>query len=308
MSGYVNRLSALNVAALLRLPSKTSPVTTCQELLKDQPSDLGLLLTTVELCLREKNLSAACRLVENYVSQLDSAGSTEQKQLRFTPGLAALLVSLYKSQGRHKSISAYLSRLAVACKNTPEELPNSLLRGIGLWLIRSPTLAEVQLASPAFKVLLEKEPKDDIAEAGFVASIVGSDRAPTATQLLPIENLVDGINVNSLLSGGVVLPSATTAQVKRTFSGDGEKPAKRRRRKLVEGAETGKPLDPERWLPLRDRSSYRPKGKKGKKRTAEATQGGVVKEETIELVGGAGAVKVEKAASAAPKKKRKGRK
>ena len=75
----------------------------------------------------------------------------------------------------------------------------------------------------------------------------------------------------------------------------------------------GKAMDPERWLPLRDRSSYRPKGKKGKKKAMELTQGGVVKEEgeSLELAGGAGTVKVEKAAGGGgggKAKKKKGKK
>ena len=71
----------------------------------------------------------------------------------------------------------------------------------------------------------------------------------------------------------------------------------------------GQTPDPERWLPLRDRSSYKPKNKKGKKKVADSTQGGVTKdEETLGLVGGGG-VKVEKAAAGgASKKKKKGKK
>jgi signal recognition particle subunit SRP72 len=74
--------------------------------------------------------------------------------------------------------------------------------------------------------------------------------------------------------------------------------------------EEGKKMDPERWLPLRDRSSYRPKGKKGKKKAADLTQGGVVKEEeSLELAGGAGSVRVEKAAGGGKaKNKKKGKK
>lgn len=74
--------------------------------------------------------------------------------------------------------------------------------------------------------------------------------------------------------------------------------------------EEGKQPDPERWLSLRDRSTYRPKGKKGRRRAQEVTQGGTVKvEETLELVGGAGAVKVEKAPGVQTgKKKKKGKK
>lgn len=74
----------------------------------------------------------------------------------------------------------------------------------------------------------------------------------------------------------------------------------------------GKKMDEERWLPVRDRSSYRPKGKKGKKKVADLTQGGVVREngeESLELTGGAGTVKVEKAgAGGKGKGKKKGKK
>ncbi len=73
-------------------------------------------------------------------------------------------------------------------------------------------------------------------------------------------------------------------------------------------------MDPERWLPLRDRSTYRAKSKKGKKKAADLTQGGVVKEEeSLELAGGAGSVKVEKApggggGGASKAKEKKGKK
>jgi signal recognition particle subunit SRP72 len=64
-------------------------------------------------------------------------------------------------------------------------------------------------------------------------------------------------------------------------------------------------MDPERWLPIKDRSSYRPKNKKGKKKAMEATQGGVVKDEELELAGGAGTVKVEKSNVGGGKAKKK---
>ncbi|CRK48855.1 hypothetical protein BN1723_016965, partial [Verticillium longisporum] len=94
--------------------------------------------------------------------------------------------------------------------------------------------------------------------------------------------------------------------------GQNSRPQKKRKRKLPKDFEEGKKMDPERWLPLRDRSSYRPKGKKGKKKANDSTQGGFVKEEeTLELAGGAGSVKVERAptaSSSSNKKKKKGKK
>lgn len=47
-----------------------------------------------------------------------------------------------------------------------------------------------------------------------------------------------------------------------------------RKSRLPKNYEQGKAPDPERWLPLRDRSTYRPKGKKGRAKAA-LTQGGV---------------------------------
>jgi len=266
----------------------------------------------VRFCVQEHKLSAACALVENFISLLAQADSRERRQLRFTPGLVALLVSLYKAQGRQRSIPVALSKLLASGETPAKELHASLLRELGLSLIMSQhDLEELQAAAVAFQALLEKEPSDDVAVAGVVASrgLSGdNNRKSLLTRLSPVGPLVDGIQVQSLLSGGVVLPSSTTIQTKRKPLSDLEKPAKKRRRKVVGDVESGKQLDPERWLPLRDRASYRPRGKKGKKRAAETTQGGIVKEETIELVGGAGAVKVEKAAPVSQKKKRKGRK
>lgn len=48
-----------------------------------------------------------------------------------------------------------------------------------------------------------------------------------------------------------------------------------RKSSLRKDYEQGKAPDPERWLPLRDRSTYRPKGRKGRAKAA-FTQGGVV--------------------------------
>jgi hypothetical protein len=64
----------------------------------------------------------------------------------------------------------------------------------------------------------------------------------------------------------------------------------------------GKKMDAERWLPMRDRSYYRPKGRKGKKRMEGLTQGGVVAEEK-----GTPAPQEKKAGADKGKNKKKGK-
>ena len=57
------------------------------------------------------------------------------------------------------------------------------------------------------------------------------------------------------------------------------KPRKLHKSRIPKDFDPNKKPDPERWLPLRDRSYYKPKGKKGKKKAEGLTQGGVVEDD-----------------------------
>lgn len=85
-----------------------------------------------------------------------------------------------------------------------------------------------------------------------------------------------------------------------------------RKSRLPKDYDPAKTPDPERWLPLKDRSSYRPKGKKGRQKAAEKTQGGVGGEKSGEVKagGGEGVIKAaEKKPGGGPAKgKKKGKK
>ena len=107
---------------------------------------------------------------------------------------------------------------------------------------------------------------------------------PETDNLTAIPRLIAGIDVDYLEASGVPFPtppatsssSSTKAGKKRALD-EAAKPAKKRVRKsrLPKDYEQGKTPDPERWLPLRDRSTYKPKGKKGRAK-ALFTQGGFV--------------------------------
>lgn len=197
-----------------------------------------------------------------------------------------------------------------------------MVREAGIELLRSAHPSNLASAGKAFSHLVSAQPDDRIATAGLVASFATSDYAkvePHLDTLPAVDKVTSGVDVDALIDAGVaVLPAVPTQSKKRSLDESGadrgQQPAAktRRRRKLPKDYDPNKKMDPERWLPLRDRSSYRPKGKKGKKRAAEATQGGIVKdEETLELAGGAGSVKVEKApagGSSGGGKKKKGKK
>ena len=332
VSGAKCDLGILGAAAASQLQTGQEALRRILPLLETRPDDIGLLLTVIQLYVQLQNPGPAINLLEAFFKRLEAATTPDHADVRFAPGLVALAVSLYRSQGRHSAIRSELSKAAAhwQTKTGPDAsgAGTSLLREAGVELLRSSHPADLAAAGEAFSHLVAAQPGDRTAKAGLIASFATTDFSkiqPYIASLPSVEDLTRGVDAGALLEAGVAMPpTAAHAQPgrgrKRSLEEDQDikekqqqQPAakKRRKRRLPKLYDASKKPDPERWLPLRDRSSYRPKGKKGKKRAAEATQGGVVREEeTLELAGGAGSVKVEKAPAAGGGggKKKKGRK
>lgn len=121
-----------------------------------------------------------------------------------------------------------------------------------------------------------------------------------------------------LSSASASATAATTTSRKRALLDDDKsKPARKRVRKsrLPKDYDAAKTPDPERWLPLKDRSTYRPKGRKGRQKAAEKTQGGGVsvsgeKGAEAKAGGGEGVIKAadKKPGGGQAKGKKKGKK
>ena len=308
----IPQLSLVTVAAEVRIVPKSDPLRTCQRLLKSRPLDLGLVLAAVQLHLWKKNTGSAIGVLELFLRNLESKDGPEYGRVRFLPGLVALAVSLYRLHGRRQSARVELARAAEHHARGKGFLSTSLLQEAGLELVTSVDNEDAAVAVGAFGQVLKLVPGDALSMAGSVAATsTTGDTVDTGflDQLPAAEELVARTSMASLLNAGVVSAASNVGQAKRKEApSQTEASTKKRRKRIPKDVEEGKRPDPERWLPLRDRSSYRPKGKKGKKKASDATQGGMVKEETLELVGGAGAVKVEKAPNVSSKKKKKSRK
>ncbi|KAI0872033.1 hypothetical protein GGS24DRAFT_469100 [Hypoxylon argillaceum] len=307
-------LGVISAAARTEMGSGKAAIRKILPVLEKRPNDVGLLLTIIQLYVQMRTPGPALAILETFLKRLETATNADYADVRFSPGLVAATVALYRLQGRQNSIRAELSRASAHWRSKPESSPTSLLRAAGVELLRSSNPEDIAAAGAAFEKLVAQPGQDNTAAAGLVASFATRDYAkvePYLQKLTPVERLTAGVNVQALVDAGVCSVATLTPTSRKRAAGDGpekETAAKRpRKKRLPKDYEEGKLPDPERWLPLRDRSTYRPKGKKGKKRAQEATQGGVVKEEeTLELVGGAGAVKVEKATGG--KKKKKGKK
>lgn len=308
-SAYVNGVSAVNAAAHTKCCSDKSSIKTLLALLEKRPTDVGLILTIIQLYVVAHNPAAATSLLEAFFKRLEASEEPAQLDVRFAPGLVSLIVSLYRLQGRKGPVKEQLGDAAQywTKRSTPSE---DLLKAAGLSLLESTNPEDQHAAAEFFKSLREKDNGDQIAIAGYVAAVASTDLGLVESDLAklpPVEQLIADIDAEALEAAGIASLPLTMSEVgKKRKANVEEKPKKKRVRKsqLPKDYVEGRMMDAERWLPLKDRSSYKPKGKKGKKKMMDSTQGGVVNEELMELASGAGVVKVQNAPKQAPKKKK----
>lgn len=318
-SPFVNSLSVINAAAHAQNASGKASLKAILPLLERRPNDVGLILVIVQLYILTNNPGPAISLLQTFFKRLEDSTAPQDQDVRFAPGLVAVLISLYRLSGRKGPIKNELAKAATHWRRKSK--PSlSLLRAAGSSLLESPSSEDLASAGEIFSSLRAQDPNDRTAIAGYVASYATSDLSKVSSdldKLTPVSRLISDIDAEALEEAGIpnFSPNVPSSK-KRAAETEKEKPASEAKKRKIKPSkmpkdfEEGKKMDPERWLPLRDRSTYRPKGKKGKKKAADLTQGGVVKEEeSLELAGGAGSVKVQQTAGGGkPKNKKKGKK
>jgi signal recognition particle subunit SRP72 len=305
-----------NAAAHARAEPAKSALNQVLPLLERRPYDVGLILVIVQLYVLADKTTTATTLLEAFLARLEGATSSSDHSTSYIPGLVAILVSLYAHQDRTSSIKTQLSKAAAYWRNKPERVlpPTNFLISAGLAMLDQPGDSDIELAQDLFQSVFAQNSQSVIAVAGMAAATTkaGSVSEEIQSRLPTVEKLTAGINVAGLETAGIAkLPA--TASTATTGSKRAAPPEstttipkkKRRQGKLPRDYEPNKQPDPERWLPLRDRSNWRPKGKKGKGRAPGGerggmTQGGIVSDELSRLTTpapSAGVVQSKKAAS-----------
>lgn len=315
-SAHMNNLSVLNAAAHAQSQLAKLGLKQILPLLEKRPKDVGLTMTIIQLYVLTNNHGSAVTILESLIKHLSDSVTPADQDVLFAPGLVALQVSLYTQQGRKSQIKTVLAKAASYWRHRSKP-PTSLLQASGLSLLDSSNPDHQAIARDIFNTLHTQDSASKFATAGYVvAHALTSPEKVTAEAdtLTPVPRLIAGIDVAALEDAGVPsLPSATTTTSRKRLLDEKPKPAKKRVRKskLPKDYDPSKTPDPERWLPLRDRSTYRPKGKKGRQKAAEKTQGGVNNEKTAEgkSTGTDGLIKAaEKGGGPGKGKKKKGKK
>jgi len=318
-SSNTNIVSVINAAARAQSELGKLGLKKILPLLDQRPNDVGLALTIVQLYILTNNHGSAVTVIESLLKRLEESSQATDQDVRFAPGLVAVTVSLYTLQGRKPQIKTELAKAASYWRHKSKP-QTSLLQAAGISLLESSQPGDLATARQIFSHLHTQDPTSKFATAGFVAAHAfesPSEVSPKAETLTPINSLTAGIDTAALEAAGVpqaAAPSAIDETIRRKRALDEKpKPAKKRLRKskLPNDYDPSKTPDPERWLPVRDRSSYRPKGRKGKQKAAALTQGGVgEKGEGGGKGGGEGVIKAANPGPGVPgkAKKKKGKK
>ncbi|KAF2767238.1 hypothetical protein EJ03DRAFT_344671 [Teratosphaeria nubilosa] len=281
IDAYYNSLSAVNAAAHARSQTGKEAFKHILPLLERRPNDVGLILTIVQLYVLTGNSTSATNLLERFLDRLEQSGSAAELDVRFAPGLVGALVSLYDTTRRRSQKRSELAKAAMHWRRKSEDRPTGvlhLLKSAGSALLESDEANHQKLAGEIFSELHQRDVRDRYAAAGLLAASSDTSNGSEANLLQPIHSLIADIDIDSLENGGIAQPptAPATAAASRKRPAEDSKPKKSkkiRRSKLPKDYDPNKKPDPERWLPLRDRSTYRPKGKKGKARANLLSQG-----------------------------------
>lgn len=281
LDSFHNSLSVVNAAAHVRSATGKEALKHILPILEKRPNDVGLLLTIVQLYILTGNSGSAINLLESFLSLLEQSGTASELDVRFAPGLVGAMVSLYHTQNRRSQIQRELSKAAIHWRRKLKERPAGvvqLLKTAGSTLLESNDTEHQNLAKEIFAELHDQDGNDRFAIAGLLATSPKSESTTQTSSLTSIDRLVAGIDTYALEHAGIAQPpsapgAAVTIRKRPAEEIKPRKAKKIKKSRMPKDFDPNKKPDPERWLPLRDRSTYRPKGKKGKARANLFSQG-----------------------------------
>ena len=249
--------------------------------LEKHPNDITMLLL------------ARAQIAAQAGHHIVAAQSLEKiSDLQHKPAMVATLVALKERGGDLNGAEASLDAAVQWWENHMGEKTETKLE---LFAKEAAALKlkhkNMEGASLLFQKLAKSSSKGVRGEAltGLICSLVHTDivKAEEYERQLPALAGVEAIDVSSLEEKGIIGSGGSALGVKRHHwavedGGEEGRPKKNKRRrkrkprypKGYDPANPGPPPDPERWLPLRERSSFRPK-RKDKRAQLRGAQGSV---------------------------------
>lgn len=227
------------------------------------PQDIPINLLAAQFSIQDGNLQNATLLLENCINS-DSANLANF-------AVISILLALYESLDRKNSTIQILDKIY-------EELVMKDITGVeDAKCFMSIAFSFMSFAPEKSKLLFEKIYNYDSTNE-LVSVVLGKK---STEDLEDIADLTQGIDSEDLIKAGIAPLLSSGSASKSKFSSKSKITKKSRVRKNPKHPvkELKNEIDAERWLPLKDRSYYKPK--KGKKNNKD-TQGGTTSKATEE--------------------------
>ncbi|KAI9279018.1 hypothetical protein BC943DRAFT_284326 [Umbelopsis sp. AD052] len=246
---------------------------------KEQPQSLAIRFAIIQLQLIDSKRNAALETLESYLNEVKS-----QPEVYYQPALIALLVWLYEQTGQSERAMQTLDDASAQWKkgtsSTSTKPPSSILKQTAAFKLKA---GRFQDAVTDYEQLVKADPMDAQAIAGLITAYAEVNPALAEKYGNSLPAFESG--ELDLVTLEHVVPGVKRRYVKKDGK-DGHvakksKNKKKRKALLPKQYDAQATPDPERWLPKRERSSYRAKGK-NRKALVKGSQG------TSDIGGGIG--------------------
>uniref|UniRef100_A0A8C0HSF7 Signal recognition particle subunit SRP72 n=1 Tax=Balaenoptera musculus TaxID=9771 RepID=A0A8C0HSF7_BALMU len=262
----------IQAAQLCREKQHTKAIELLQEFADQHPENAAeIKLTMAQLKISQGNISKACLILRSI------------EELKHKPGMVSALVTMYSHEEDIDSAIEVFTQAIQWYQNHQPKSPAhlSLIREAANFKLKYGRKKE---AISDLEQLWKQNPKDihTLAQLISAYSLVDPEKAKALSRHLPSSDSMSlKVDVEALENspgatyirkkGGKV---AGDSQPKEQGQGDLKKKKKKKKGKLPKNYDPKVTPDPERWLPMRERSYYRGR-KKGKKKDqiGKGTQG-----------------------------------
>nr|KAF6502838.1 signal recognition particle 72 [Molossus molossus] len=262
----------IQAAQLCREKQHTKAIELLQEFSDQHPENAAeIKLTMAQLKISQGNISKACLILRSI------------EELKHKPGMVSALVTMYShEEDIDSAIEVFTQAIQWYQSHQPKSSAHlSLIREAANFKLKYGRKKE---AISDLEQLWKQNPKDihTLAQLISAYSLVDPEKAKALSKHLPSSDSMSlKVDVEALENspgatyirkkGGKV---AGDSQPKEQGQGDLKKKKKKKKGKLPKNYDPKVTPDPERWLPMRERSYYRGR-KKGKKKDqiGKGTQG-----------------------------------
>ncbi|SMN21525.1 similar to Saccharomyces cerevisiae YPL210C SRP72 Core component of the signal recognition particle (SRP) ribonucleoprotein (RNP) complex [Maudiozyma saulgeensis] len=252
-------------------------------------STIGAVLLTVQLLTVENEWDNAIRLSELFFNKSITSNNELTDDLIT---IVYVLFELYNHVGRTHSKSLLLKKTNELFNSKDfSKITKSSINKLNFWkhiAFQYLTLSKSTDGRKIFKQLINvKYFKDHLMDENIQQIL--NENNEDSFDFASVSNLVASVDVPALISSGItplgnnsnrsqtVAAGSINRVMKKKLAARKEKKKQAKLQKFLATHDvTNKSVDLERWLPLKDRSTYRPK----KKQLAKQTQGGAMNKQT----------------------------